>query len=138
MIVVVAAVMISEGRILLAQREAGDARALQWELPGGTVEDGETPADGLRRECREELDVEVSPLRPFRFNHHRYHDVEILLLTYLCRIVRGTPVPKGCRDVQWFDRESICALRCSPADTPILEEIFSSGMIEQGARWETD
>ena len=130
MIVVVAAVMIREGRILLAQRESGGVRALQWELPGGKVEDGETPMDGLRRECLEELDIDVSPIRPFRFNYHRYPDVEILLLTYLCGIVRGTPIPKGCRDVQWIDRQSIHSLCCSPADAPILEEIISSDLIE--------
>ena len=53
--VVVGAAVVSGGRLLVAQRaEPPDMRGF-WELPGGSVEDGETEADALVRELREEL-----------------------------------------------------------------------------------
>jgi mutator protein MutT len=56
---VVAAVIERDGRILICQRPSISRHALQWEFPGGKVEPGETPADGLARELREELAIEA-------------------------------------------------------------------------------
>ncbi|QZS59893.1 NUDIX domain-containing protein [Rhodococcus opacus] len=56
----VAAAIIVDGRLLLAQRTRPPELAGLWELPGGKAEAGETAEDALRRELREELGVEVS------------------------------------------------------------------------------
>ena len=62
-LMVVAAVIESEGRILIGQRRAQDRHALKWEFPGGKVEPFESPRDALRRELQEELgvDAEIGP-----------------------------------------------------------------------------
>jgi 8-oxo-dGTP diphosphatase len=57
---VVAAVIENDGRILVCRRAAGRHAAGKWEFPGGKVEAGEEPADALRREIREELDVTIA------------------------------------------------------------------------------
>ena len=57
---VVAAVMMRDGKILIAQRERGGRHPLKWEFPGGKVEPGETPQAALARELREELDVDAA------------------------------------------------------------------------------
>ena len=57
---VVAAVLDRDGRILICQRAAGSRYALQWEFPGGKVEDGEAPRDALRRELEEELGIDAA------------------------------------------------------------------------------
>ncbi|WP_407287807.1 (deoxy)nucleoside triphosphate pyrophosphohydrolase [Streptomyces sp. BP-8] len=57
--VVVGGAVCQGGRLLAARRSAPPALAGRWELPGGKVEDGETPERALARELREELGVEV-------------------------------------------------------------------------------
>jgi 8-oxo-dGTP diphosphatase len=56
---VVAAVIQREGKILIGQRKPGGRHPFKWEFPGGKVEPGEEPAAALRRELREELDIDA-------------------------------------------------------------------------------
>jgi 8-oxo-dGTP diphosphatase len=56
---VTAAVIEREGRILCARRRPGLVAGGLWEFPGGKLEDGEDPRQGLARELREELGVEA-------------------------------------------------------------------------------
>jgi 8-oxo-dGTP diphosphatase len=64
---VVAGILVREGRLLMSRRPAGGAWPGLWELPGGKVEDGETPEQALVREWREELDVTPVAVSPWRF-----------------------------------------------------------------------
>ena len=59
LVVVGAAIFDDSGRLLAAQRAAPARYAGLWEFPGGKVELGETPAEALVRECREELGIEI-------------------------------------------------------------------------------
>ena len=56
---VVAAVIFKDGRVFATQRGYGEFKD-GWEFPGGKIEPGESPEDALRREIREELEVEVN------------------------------------------------------------------------------
>ncbi len=58
-LLVVAAVIELDGRILIGQRKPDSKHALKWEFPGGKVEEGEDPRDALQRELREELAIEA-------------------------------------------------------------------------------
>ena len=58
---VVAALVVEDGKFMICQRPAHKARGLLWEFVGGKVEPGETRAEALVRECREELGVAVAP-----------------------------------------------------------------------------
>jgi len=96
------------GRVFLARRgpEAKNERGL-WEFPGGSVEFGETLADAIRREIKEEYGVEirvgelldvVDHILPAEGQHW-------VSPTYLCSITTGTPTirePAKCVEIQWF------------------------------------
>ena len=66
-LIVAAALIDSDGRVLIGQRPAGKARAGLWEFPGGKLEPGETPEQGLIRELEEELGIvaKADCLAPF-------------------------------------------------------------------------
>ena len=57
-ILVVAAVIRQNGKILATQRGYGEWKD-GWEFPGGKIETGETPEAALKREIQEELDTEI-------------------------------------------------------------------------------
>ena len=120
---VVAAVILREGKVLMTQREAGAHLALRWEFPGGKVEPGESPPEALVRELAEELGVEPRVDEPFAFNWHDYGEKRILLLTYLARF-EGTARRLGCRDLGWFDGPGVAGLELPEADAPILARLM--------------
>ena len=96
-IVGVGGVVFVEGRVLLIKRRF-EPLAGRWSLPGGALEVGETLADGLAREMKEEtgLDVQVGPvvdvfdrITPDDQGRARFHYV---LVDFLCSVRAGTPV----------------------------------------------
>jgi len=120
---VVAAVIVREGRVLLTQRMERSHLALRWEFPGGKVEEGESPREALAREMAEELGVETDVGEPFAFNWHDYGDKRVLLLTYRAEFT-GTPRLLGCRDMGWFDARGVAGLDLPEADAPILDRLL--------------
>src|SRR5690348_11346060 len=93
LIVVAAALIDADGRLLVQQRPVGKAMAGLWEFPGGKVEIGELPEAALIRELREELgiDVEKACLAPACFASEALNDRHMILLVYICRKWKGVP-----------------------------------------------
>ncbi|HSF07677.1 MAG TPA: NUDIX hydrolase [Methylomirabilota bacterium] len=55
----VGAVVLNHRRVLLVRR-GGQPSSGRWSLPGGLVELGETTAEAVRREIREECGIEIT------------------------------------------------------------------------------
>lgn len=122
-VLVTAAVIAENGKVLLTKRPPGSHLEGTWEFPGGKVEADETPADCLRRELAEELGVTAEIGEPFRFTYWEYPDRRILLLFYLCRLTSGVPRPLGCSETAWFSPAELGSLAMPPADRPVIEEV---------------
>lgn len=88
---VVAALLWREGRFLLCQRPAHKARGLQWEFVGGKVEPGETSAEALVRECREELGITVRPGPLCAALEYSDPDLRVHLSLLHCTLAAGEP-----------------------------------------------
>lgn len=121
-LIVVAAVVVRDGRVLLTRRGSGTHLEGMWELPGGKVEPGEDLPAALARELAEELGIDASPGEPFAFNYHVYPGKRVLLLTYLTEFT-GTPRNLGCADLGWFAWSGLERLETPPADIPIFERL---------------
>ncbi len=122
LVVVAAALVDRDGRLLVQQRPEGLSMAGLWEFPGGKVEPGETPEQALIRELAEELaiDVEQACLAPACFASDMLGDRHLLLLLYVCRKWRGTPVAQHASALRWVRPVELHGLAMPPADKPLI------------------
>ena len=123
MIVVAAALVDSEGKVLLQRRSMGRAMAGLWEFPGGKVEVEELPEAALVRELAEELGIEVkrSDLVPICFGSAAVGDRHMILLLYICRAWTGEPKPLDADALCWLRPAEMIAATMPPADAPLIE-----------------
>jgi len=125
-VIVAAALIITQGKLLVTQRKKESSHGLLWEFPGGKVEEGEDPRGALRRELKEELDVEVEVGELFDSVFYFYPGFPILLLVYRCRVEKGSLAPIGCRALRWVTPKQLGKLAMPPADDPVRKHLFSS------------
>ena len=123
MVEVVAALIWDNERFLICQRPANKARALLWEFVGGQVEAGESPQDALVRECREELDIEITVNDVFMDVTHEYPDITVHLTLFHSNIASGTPKLLEHNDLRWITVDEIDNFDFCPADVDILEKL---------------
>lgn len=123
MVQVVAALIWDGDRFLACQRPAHKDRGLLWEFVGGKVEPGETHAQALIRECREELAVTVEVGELFMSLTHEYPDLTVSLYLYHARVASGTPQMLEHNDMRWITVDQIDELEFCPADADILNKL---------------
>ena len=120
---VVAALIYEGERFLICQRPAHKARGLLWEFVGGKIEPGETGEEALRRECMEELAVEVSVGAVYMELVHEYPDLTVHLTLYRAAIVSGTPQLLEHNDLRYILPAEIPDFDFCPADEEILKKL---------------
>ena len=111
LLVVAAALVDPDGRVLIAQRPDGKSMAGLWEFPGGKVETGETPEAALIRELREELGIQIKEpcLAPFTFASHTYGAFHLLMPLYICRRWDGNPQALAHAAIKWVRPRDLLA-----------------------------
>jgi len=121
-LVVAAALVDSDGRVLIAQRPEGKQLAGLWEFPGGKVEPFETPETALIRELEEELGIVVKQacLAPFVFASHTYETFHLLMPLYLIRRWEGEPEAKEHAALKWVRPNDMRNYPMPPADDPLV------------------
>ena len=119
---VVCAVIVREGRILLAQRPANKHLPLKWEFPGGKVEPGEEAAAAIIREIREELGCAVVITRALPPFLHDYTTVVIEMIPFVCGLASGSPEPHPHEHVAftWAPLEELPGYDLAAADLPVI------------------
>jgi ADP-ribose pyrophosphatase YjhB (NUDIX family) len=115
-----------DGRVLLARR-ANEPRKGHWDLPGGFLDEGEPPLDGLRREFREETGLDVEPVELMRIDIEPYGDRYVFSVTW---VVRGAGEPAAADDVdelRWFARDELPGELAFPGQEAVLREWAQRG-----------
>ena len=126
LLVVAAALVDPDGRVLIAQRPEGKSMAGLWEFPGGKIEAAETPEAALIRELREELGITVKEpcLAPFTFASHTYGGFHLLMPLYICRRWDGEAKPLLHAALKWIRPHDLmlnaAAYPMPAADLPLL------------------
>lgn len=113
----------AQGRVLLAQRPPGKHLAGLWEFPGGKLEVGEAPVDGLVRELQEELGVDATVAEPLIRVPWCYGERSLLLDARMVRDWRGEPASLDGQALQWREPASVELSLLAPADRHILRAL---------------
>lgn len=122
---VVAGLLWNEGKILVCQRRRWDTFGLLWEFPGGKLEPNETPAEGLRRELREELGVEATIGAEIFRTEHRYTQMKepIELIFFHAKADPTAMKSLAFEQIQWVAPDSLSKLEFLPADREFVERL---------------
>ena len=115
---VTAAIICRNGKILICRRANGSCAHL-WEFPGGKTEPGETPFECLIRELREELNVEIKPLREYCRSVHG----ELSFVFIEAEITSGEPQLSVHEEMKWVKPEELTEFEWCPADKPVAEKL---------------
>ena len=129
---VVAALIWKEDKFMICQRPVTKSCALLWEFVGGKAEKGETHEEALRRECREELGIEISVGEAFTDVIHEYPDITVHLTLFNSEISKGEPELLEHNDIRWISPDKIPQYNFCPADKDILAKIIEERAIKEG------
>ncbi len=117
------------GRLMLVRR-AIEPRKGKWDTPGGFLEEGESPLDGLKRELREETGLEIEPGEFMGSLIDLYGDGPdaqfVLSLNWTARILGGTPAAADdIAEIRWF----------AAGELPAEDEIAFASVASLVQRW---
>ena len=122
---VVAAVIKNENKYLCMQRNESkyDYISYKYEFPGGKIEIGEDEISALKREIKEELDIEISVGEKLTIVNHTYKDFSISMHCYLCEALNIELKLKDHINFQWLEKEKLEYLDWAAADIPVLNHL---------------
>ena len=121
---VVAALIRKDNKIFAAKRSYGFLKG-KWELPGGKIEDGETPKDALLREIKEELSIEIEITSFFCNIKYEYPDFMLDMDVFNSKVINGRLLlhenihcEEAFLDIDKLNYDEWC-----PADIEILKKL---------------
>ncbi len=125
MLIVVAALIESQGQLLVCQRRRGDRFELLWEFPGGKVQPGETLAAALVRELREELGVPAQIGPELHRTQHAYTEMaEPLELVFFAASAPTAQITNRVfEQIAWREPATLAELNFLPADRELIDRL---------------
>jgi 8-oxo-dGTP diphosphatase len=123
-LVVSAAIIYADGKVLIGQRRKAGRHALTWEFPGGKVENGETPQQALVRELQEELRIDARVGTELaRYEHDYSGGTRIHLLFFTIEHFDGEPEGQVFEQIQWRDLQVLPTLDFLEGDIDFVRRL---------------
>ena len=119
---VVAAIFRKENTIFATEKGYGEFKGY-WEFPGGKVEPGESLEEALRREIREELQVEINIEEKCTELDYDYPQFHLTMHCYFCSVLSGEITLVEATDARWLKKEELNTVKWLPADISLIEEL---------------
>ena len=122
---VVAAIITDENnRVFATQRGYGEFKG-GWEFPGGKIENVETKEEAIKREIKEELDVEIQVGRLIDTIEYDYPDFHLTMHCFMATVKKGSLTLKEHQAAKWLTKETIRSVIWLPADPLIIDKLVS-------------
>jgi 8-oxo-dGTP diphosphatase len=119
----VAVIWNQAGQISIDKRKAGGAMGGLWEFPGGKIEAGETVAECIFREIREELGIEIVVGEHLISIDHTYPTFQLTLIVHHCQHISGIPQPIESDEVRWVNVNDLDNYEFPAANVEIIQAI---------------
>lgn len=121
---VVAGLIVQNGRLLVCQRRETSLFPLKWEFPGGKVERGEPFEDALRRELKEELEIDIhDPVEIFNHRHLYPGASEVSLRFFRVTRFQGKVRNRVFQQIRWVRAAELAGLDFLAGDMPLIAKL---------------
>lgn len=110
-------------RLLITRRKPDQVLAGLWELPGGKLDPGESPAEAVVRELHEEVGIDVAPVARLKPVEHHYDHAHVRLIPFICEHIAGDPQPLHVDEVRWVTPDQLTQHTFPDASMPVLDEL---------------
>ncbi len=120
---VVGAAIFRDQKVLIARRSAAMKLPGLWEFPGGKLESGESPSQGLSREILEELGVKIEVTDFIARGEHQQPDVFVILDVYRATLSGGEPVAHEHDELRWVSPNNLSTFEFAEADIPAVQAL---------------
>ncbi len=128
-IAVAVGLLLEHGCVLMGERRAEKIYPLHWEFPGGKLEPGETRAQALRRELKEELGIEILQAEEWFSETATYSNgVTYDIAYFLVRSWDGALENREFERVRWVSQQELPTLLHLSGNKRILDRLLSEGI----------
>ncbi len=121
---VTCAIILIDEKILVAQRNEKMKLPLKWEFPGGKLEFNESETECIKREIKEEININIEVLQKLSNNIHDYGTFIFNLIPFLVQYISGEIKLAEHKDYRLLERSELLNLDWAEADLPIVEELL--------------
>jgi 8-oxo-dGTP diphosphatase len=115
--------LVQQKQFFLTKRLSNVHQGNKWEFPGGKLEKGETIAQALARELKEEIAIEVLSCQPLIIINHDYGDKKVCLEVFLVDNFIGEPSAQEGQQQGWFSLAQLLKLEFPEANIAIVEKL---------------
>jgi 8-oxo-dGTP diphosphatase len=124
MIDVTCAIIFFNDKILVTQRSASMSQPLKWEFPGGKLEQWEDEETCIKREIREEINIEIDIHKKLSNSVHDYGTFKINLIPFVANYVYGDIKLSEHANYKLLKSSELLNLDWAAADLPVVKEII--------------
>lgn len=122
--IVTAAILRNQlGEILICQRPEHKSCPLLWEFPGGKLEAGETLKECLKRECQEELNIEIEVWDEVSVTAYDYPTFSVEIHFFDAKIITGELIASEHQQILFVTPSQLDEFEFCPADVEIVQKL---------------
>lgn len=121
---VVAAIIHKDNCYLATQRGYGDFEGM-WEFPGGKIEAGESQEEALKREIKEELNVDIEIGMQICTVDYDYPKFHLTMHCYCCNVSNGEIKLLEHKSAKWLTKDELNMVEWLPADIAVISKLMN-------------